>query len=210
MEIGEIIYEEDKNGNIVVSNLENYMSVEGIWTLHGENKETGVDELLNVGKEKAIGQEILYDIACLHHLKVRSDGDKNYVNQFKKNCGFKYKSGQTQEYLYPIIASRYCSLRFVYAYDKSDGNKERELAKDSIFWRNGSPYGVKKKINLTSKRMQVIGDLFPNGGESYSIEELLYIIGNELGYDVRQGKKLIRDCLKVGFLIQMDETTFTR
>lgn len=54
MKIGEIIYEEDKNGNIVVSNLENYMSVEGIWTLHGENKETGVDELLNVGKEKAI------------------------------------------------------------------------------------------------------------------------------------------------------------
>ena len=35
-------------------------------------------------------------------------------------------------------------------------------------------------------------------------------IGNELGYDVRQGKKLIRDCLKVWFLIQMDETTFTR
>ena len=50
--------------------------------------------------------------------------------------------------------------------------------------------------------MQVIGDLFPNGGESYSIEELLYIIGNRLGYDVRYGKKLIRDWLKVGFLFK--------
>jgi len=136
------IYEENENGEVVVSNLENFMSAEGVWVLYGKNKETGEEKLLNVGKSKKIGQEILYDIACLHFLKVRTDGDKDYINQFNKDCGFKCKSKQTQEYLYPIIASRYSSLRFVYAYDKSDGNKEKELAEkgDSVFWRNGRPY----------------------------------------------------------------------
>jgi len=83
------IYEENENGEVVVSNLENFMSAEGVWVLYGKNKETGEEKLLNVGKSKKIGQEILYDIACLHFLKVRTDGDKDYINQFNKDCGFK-------------------------------------------------------------------------------------------------------------------------
>jgi len=147
MEIGKIIYEEDENGVAVVSNLENFMGVEGVWALYGKNKETLKKELLNVGKNKNIGQEILYDIACLHFLKVRTDGDSTYINQSNQDCLFKYKSGQTREYLYPIIASRYSSLKFVYVYDKSDINEEKEHAKKSVFWRNGRPYSV-KKLNI--------------------------------------------------------------
>ncbi|MDD3404221.1 MAG: hypothetical protein PHQ72_12870 [Hespellia sp.] len=41
-------------------------------------------------------------------------------------------------------------------------------------------------------------------------EELLDIIGKKLGYDVSQRKRLIREWLNVGFLTQMDETTYTR
>lgn len=210
MKINETIYEEDDNGKVVVSNLENFMRVEGVWALYGINNETGENELLNVGKEKDVGSEILYDIGCLHYLKFRNDGDENYVNQFNIDCNFKYKSGQTQEYLYPKLASLYNSFKFVYAHNKSDPNVEKEIAKESKFWRNGRPFGVKQKINVSSKRMQMIEDLFPDGGEIYSYEELLNEIESKLGYDVRQGKRLITEWQNAGFIFLMDETTYTR
>lgn len=56
----------------------------------------------------------------------------------------------------------------------------------------------------------MIGELFPDGGEVYSHNDLLKKIEEMLGYDKSQGVRLINDCLKVGFLTQMDEQTYTR
>ena len=41
--------------------------------------------------------------------------------------------------------------------------------------------------------MQVIGDLFPNGGESYSIEELLYIIRLHICIHLRKIKFIFNE-----------------
>lgn len=207
-----IIYEEDENGIVKHSVLEDYMRVSGVWALYGKDRETHKYVCLNVGKSTDVGNEILYDIGCLHVLKIRQDGAENYVNQFGEDCDFKYNSGQTQEYLYPIVASKYNSFKFIYVHNESSANIEKEYANEnhSIYWRNGSPYGVKKKTNLTSRRMLMIGELFPDGGEVYSHNDLLKKIEELLGYDKSQGERLINDCLKTGFLTQMNEQTYTR
>lgn len=141
-----IIYEEDENGNIKESHLEEFMLKEGVWALYGINSKTGNERCLQVGKSKNVGNEILSDIACLHFLKLRTDGDNDYINQFKEPCDFKYKSNQVREYLYPYIASQWHSIKFLYVWDNSDKDKEKEYAHkySAMYWRNGRPYGVKK------------------------------------------------------------------
>lgn len=142
MKIGEIIYEEFSNGQVKRSILEKYMRVAGVWALYGKENESSKYRCLNVGTTTDVGYEILYDIGCLHFLKIRNDGTRKYINQFHDDCDFIYKPGQTQEYLYPIIATRYNSFKFIYVYGKSDRTKEKEYAikNHAIFWRNGRPY----------------------------------------------------------------------
>ena len=48
--------------------------------------------------------------------------------------------------------------------------------------------------------MQVIGDLFPNGGESYSIEELLYIIRLHICIHLRKIKFIFNEIDKSEFV----------
>jgi len=94
---------------------------------------------------------------------------------------------------------------------------------DYVQWRNFE--NVVKKGMLSCKNNGIrVEDHFAGvskmvtlgSGANREVEDYMLTryqqrhIGNELGYDVRRGKKLIRDCLKLGFLIQMDETTFTR
>lgn len=210
--IGEVIYEEYENGKIKKSILEDYMLVKGVWALYGINRETSENRCLQVGKSKNVGNELLYDIACLHFLEARMDGSIKYINHFEEYCDFNYESNQVQEYLYPHIASQWHSFKFVYIHDASDMEIERNYAKENSakYWRNGSPYGVKKTLNLTSKRMQVIGDMFPDGGEIYSEEDLIKNIKDNLGYCSKQAKRLINDCVNAGFLIPMDDKLYTR
>lgn len=139
-----IIYEENEDGSIKESNLEEFMLKNGVWALFGYSKETGERCCLNVGKSVNIGNEILYDIACLHYLRPRDDGSNGYINQFNESCGFKYKTDQVQEYLYPYINLNWHSFQFVFIYDKSDKDIEKIYANknNAKYWRNGRPYGV--------------------------------------------------------------------
>lgn len=207
-----IIYKEDINGNTIKSHIEEYMLKNGVWALYGNNRETGEERCLQVGKSVNVGEEIIYDLACMHFLIERKDGDKEYINQFDEPCGFRYKSNQVREYLYPYIKSLWHSIRFVCICDKSDENVEKNYAKKNkaVYWRNGGSYGVKKIINPTSKRMQVIGDLFQSGGEVYSQEELIEEIEENLGYKRRAAVRLINDSVKEGFLYPLCDDSYTR
>ena len=75
----------------------------------------------------------------MYYVPFRKDGTEPYVNQFKMGCGFKYKTDQVKEYLYPYIANEYSELKFIYVHDKSDSTVEKEYAEknSAIFWRNG-------------------------------------------------------------------------
>lgn len=99
-----------------------------------------------MGCYKDVGKEILYDLGCLYYVPFRKDGAEEYINQFKKKCGFKYPKDQVQEYLYPYIATKYHELKFTYIHEKSDSKVEKEYAEKNkaIFWRNGRPYKNRK------------------------------------------------------------------
>lgn len=47
--LNKIIYEENEDGSIKESNLENFMLKKGVWALFGYNRETGEHCCLNVG-----------------------------------------------------------------------------------------------------------------------------------------------------------------
>lgn len=91
---------------------------------------------------KDIATEIIYDLGCFHYIPFSNDGTRKYINQFGADCHFYYKSGHTQEYLYPYLALKYKYIKFVYVHDENDLEKEKEYANqaNALFWRNGGPF----------------------------------------------------------------------
>lgn len=151
-----IIYKEE-NSKVTINDVHSYIGQAGIWALFGKSEEGF--KCLNVGKSVDVGREILYDISCLHNLPLREDGDEEYINQFAEACDFKYKKGQTQEYLYPYISNlRYDAIMFVYVYNKPDLYKEKEFAwfTHAKFWRNGSVFKASQDNFYESNKTSVL------------------------------------------------------
>ena len=98
-----IIYKKDKSE--VINNIRDYIGKEGVWALFGTRDE-GIFRCLNVGKNVNVGGEISYDVKCMDNIIFREDGNREYINQFAEDCGFKYGK-KTQEYLYPYINLKY-------------------------------------------------------------------------------------------------------
>ena len=151
MQIGTVIYEE-YNGNISIPFKDDAIGLKGIWAMYGKENEESDYRCLNVGKCKNIGEEIIYDLACMHYIAYREDGTEKYINQFNEECGFSYKPGQPIEYLYPYLALKYPIFKFIYVCEENDRKKEKEYAtkNHSLFWRNGRPWRSKSKnlLNL--------------------------------------------------------------
>lgn len=211
MKIGEVIYEEIDGVETIPFKFE-CIGIKGIWALYGKEEIDSEYTCLNVGKSADVGREIIYDLGCLHHLTFRKDGTEEYVNQFNVDCDFNYISGQTQEYLYPYIALRFRAIKFIYIYDDNNSQKEREYAEinEAFFWRNGGAYEVSHKTNWNRKDLQTVGDYFCNGGEFYSLEELLMKIETDLGYDHNRGKRLINECVRLGIVYCVGNNEYTR
>lgn len=55
-----------------------------------------------------------------------------------------------------------------------------------------------------------IGEYFPNGGETYTIEDLLYKIETDLGYDKEESEILIEKSVEKGFITACGNNTYTR
>lgn len=206
-----IIYEE-KKGREVSNSIVEYIQKEGVWALYGREKEDVEFECLNVGKCTDVGKEILYDLGCWHFVPFRNDGTKQYINQFNEECNFCYETNQVQEYLYPYLAMQYCEFKFVYVNDKSDQKVEADYANENNarFWRNGSPYGISKKPNVDRKDIQLIGECFQNGGETYTLEELLQKLVDNLGYDKMRAKRTITECEVQGYITNVGNDIYTR
>lgn len=133
-----IIYKKDKSE--VINNIRDYIGKEGVWALFGTRDE-GIFRCLNVGKNVNVGGEISYDVKCMDNIIFREDGNREYINQFAEDCGFKYGK-KTQEYLYPYINLKYNTIMFVYIHNESDLKIEKEFAwlTHAKFWRNGRPF----------------------------------------------------------------------
>lgn len=212
LDSNQLIHEEGKNGEIK-SNISAYIGKPGVWALYGISEKSSKEICLNVGSCIDIGREILYDLACIHHLEFRNDGDKEYINQFKKACGFKYRSGQTQEYLYPFIAKNFHSIKFILIHDKNDKQFEKAYAEkmQANYWRNGAPYTtVTISISKKQSARYRIGELFPSGGEIYSLDEMIELLYEEFGYERKYAVRIINEMVAENLIIKCDENNFTR
>lgn len=140
---------ETKSNQIVTNNIAKYFNKPGIWALFGRKKNEEDWVCLNVGKNKNIGREILYDLGCLFFVPFLTEGVEEYISYSKKQCGFKYNSGLVQEYLYSYIAKEYYELQFIYVNKDADLDYEREFAKKNkaLFWRHGRPFKNESKSN---------------------------------------------------------------
>lgn len=207
----DIIYEE-KNGCVMYNAVTEYIQKEGVWALYGAKYDSEEYECLNVGKGKNIGSEIVFDLGCLHYIPFRNDGDVQYTNQLKEKCNFAYKRGQVQEYLYPFLATKYCAFKFIYVYDKSDIYFEDRYARENKakFWRNGGPFDVPKIPRTDREDIRLIGECFQNGGETYTRDELLRKIKDELGYEESRAKRTITECEIYGYITNVGNDVYTR
>lgn len=214
MKIGEIIYEE-QNGIVNKMFNSECIGLKGIWALYGKVSEKSEYVCLNVGQSTDVGREIIYDLGCLHYINFQKDGTKKYINYFGENCGFTYKSDfidkRPREYLYPYIASQYACIKFIYVHNDNDHEKERSYAKEhhARFWRDGGQRGT-RTINVSREDVNILGSYFSDGGERYSLEDLLIKLENDLGYDATRGKRLISECENEGWIIRTNENEYTR
>lgn len=63
---------------------------------------------------------------------------------------------------------------------------------------------------MNRKDIQVMGEYFLDGGEAYTLEELLQKLVIDLGYDKRRGKRLITECEVNGFITCVGNGIYTR
>ncbi len=209
IEVAKTIYKESRDGYVEISNISEYMQIEGIWVLYGKSKETAEKKCLNVGTSKNVGQEILYDLGCIHFFKGKEVGSRQYINQRNEDCGFKYVVGQSREYLYSFIATQYDSFEFVYVNNKSDKQKEKKIAEKNkhIFWRNGRPFS-KNQFVYSEEDIQHIKKLLDDGDGVYYITDLIRLLKDEIGYDERKIKKLLKECERKKLLYRADNFIF--
>jgi hypothetical protein len=67
-----------------------------------------------------------------------------------------------------------------------------------------------KDFYFLRKEFLTIGNYFNNGGETYTLGELLIKIKNDLGYGQTTGEILIKKCVGRGFIIDCGSDTYTR
>jgi hypothetical protein len=60
------------------------------------------------------------------------------------------------------------------------------------------------------KDYEIVGDCFPNGGETFTNEELLNKLRDNLGYDKKIGILLIKRCVDLGFIYDAGNDCYTR
>lgn len=141
----EIIYREQNEGN----HIADYFNKGGMWALYGVKKGTKEYSCLNVGISKGIGQELLYDIACLTMLSgwKPDPGDRVYINQYGESQNFEYNEGMQRETLYRKIFDIYENFVFVYVSDSNDKGEEKKYAWSShaLYWRDSHPFTTEKK-----------------------------------------------------------------
>ena len=158
MDKNNIIYSKLGDGT-EINNIWNYICKQGVWALYGKKDLNSKYICLNVGKSVDIGREILYDVACMHFLTQSGNGTQEYINQFGEYQGFNSESGWTQEYLYPIL-DEYVEKIFVYVYDKSCSQHEKEFAwlTKAKYWRNGKAFTKEKDNYYEENKKEVLKD----------------------------------------------------
>ena len=103
-----------------------------------------------------------------------------------------------------------CSIsvvKFIYVYNDNDADIEKNYA---VFWRNSGSYGIKKMPNYRRNDIQIVSNYFSDGGENYTLDELIHNIERDLWYSQTHAKKLITECKSNGWITEVDTNVYTR
>ena len=73
-----------------------------------------------------------------------------------------------------------------------------------------SYYGEEKDFYFLKNEYLIIGDYFPNGGETYSREDLLCRIKNDLQCTNDDAQYLIEKCIERSFITDCGNDCYTR
>lgn len=85
--------------------------------------------------------------------------------------------------------------------DSNDVARYMDLAEE--FW-------FKKEQKLLKREFLTIGSYFPDGSETYTKDELLEKLENDLGFDKETGINFVERCEELGFVSKTDNNSYTR
>lgn len=138
----------DENRNRVVCNVnEPENKLAGVWILYGYQLDVKEWKSLQVGINKNIGKEVLYDVEGIERsFNPQEVQPVWYINQFGERV-FQYKRSISNiDILYDEIQKKYSRLAFFKICDEIDDGKRKEIEKYiaaktlAIYWRNGGSY----------------------------------------------------------------------
>lgn len=97
--------------------------------------------------------------------------------------------------------------------DRIIKNGERPIrdCDDVVRYMNlAEEFWAEKEFYFLKKEFLTVGEYFHDGGEIYTLEELLMKIENDSGYSAYDGKELIEKCIERGFIIDCGNNSYTR
>lgn len=71
-------------------------------------------------------------------------------------------------------------------------------------------FWFKKEQKLLKREFLTIGSYFPDGSETYTKDELLEKLENDLGFDKETGINFVERCEELGFVRKTDNNSYTR
>lgn len=93
----------------------------------------------------------------------------------------------------------------------AEGALPIKVCDDVIRYMNlAEEFWAVKEFYFLKNEFLLVGDYFKNGGEIYTLAELLLRIESDLGYNESDGNELIKKCVERGFIIDCGNNTFTR
>lgn len=121
--------------------------------------------------------------------KLGKTWDTSFVLVFPLNIpiGYTYTIGDIESGIGNYLISRDVPILDYYSHNYTSKNKNK-VANDIV----------------------VVGDYFPSGGETYTLNELLLKIESDLGYDKKKANELIEICVANNFMIDCGNGSYTR
>lgn len=117
----------------------------------------------------------------------------NYLNNFAEN--------KDDESIYNYCKKIYFIDKPLVDKLKASGKKPIDSAERVVEYMNlALEFWQEKEFCLLKDEFLTIGDYFPNGGETYTLQEIVEKIYNDLLYEEEEADYLINKCIERGFI----------
>ena len=150
----------------------------------------------------------------IHDLAMYFRGLSNNVLSASSDINRRYLISFLNQYIniYDYMKSTYF-IQDAFFVDKiiEQGAMSIENVEDVVRYMNlAQEFWNQKESHFLKKEFCIVGDYFKNGGETYTINELLVKIESDLDCNENKGKYLIERCVERGYIIDCNNGFYTR